>query len=86
MEGVHNNLSIWQLDKYAECSSVTPLAGHTNNVQTVCFSKKCNVLLSGSSDNTIRIWELDKEQWKQTGLLTAHTWVVWCVSLNSNED
>ena len=38
--------------------SVIPLIGHTNWVNSVAFSPDGKYIVSGSNDNTLKIWEL----------------------------
>ncbi|KAG8938809.1 hypothetical protein FRC04_007516 [Tulasnella sp. 424] len=55
-----------------------PLTGHTDEVNSVCFSPDGKLLASGSDDETIRLW--DPQTGKQFGEpLTGHT--DWCYSV-----
>lgn len=38
--------------------TIVPLPGHTHSVRAVCFSPTSPLLISGSLDQTIRIWDL----------------------------
>ena len=40
----------------------TPLVGHTNQVHTVAFTPDGRTLLTGSRDQTVRLWTLDVER------------------------
>jgi WD40 repeat protein len=51
-----NNIKIWNL-RTGEL--VSTLKGHPNFVNAVAFSADGKTLVSGSSDNTIKIWNLD---------------------------
>jgi len=35
------------------------LIGHTNGVNTVCVTSDCNYIISGSWDNTVRVWSIE---------------------------
>ena len=60
-----------------EYEEITTLLGHTRCVNTVCFSPTIrdrpndNILISGSNDNTIRIWDMCKYQ--KITILNSHT-------------
>ncbi len=38
------------------CDYVATLKGHTNYVNSVCYINDSEFVVSGSSDNTIKIW------------------------------
>ncbi|MFB2894540.1 NB-ARC domain-containing protein [Aerosakkonemataceae cyanobacterium BLCC-F50] len=56
------------------------LRGHTNAVCAIAFSPIAPVLASGSSDHTIKLWDLLTGQCLQT--LRGHTSRVWSVVFN----
>ena len=59
----------------AEDPKPTLFSGHTDVVYTVAFSPDAQQLLSGSQDNSIRLW--DVKTGKQTALFAGHSsWVV----------
>lgn len=53
------------------------LQRHSGAVHTVCFSEDRKHLLSGSSDKTLRLWEL--ETGKELKTLSGHSSMVWPV-------
>ncbi|XP_065883769.1 F-box/WD repeat-containing protein 7-like [Dysidea avara] len=55
---------------------VTKLTGHTNNV--TCVKIKDTTIATGSSDRTIRIWDLDTM--RSTRTLVGHQRGVWCLN------
>ena len=53
--GYDNNVSVWNVD---DCYLMYSLTGHLLNI--TCFCGLCDVLISGSSDGTLRTWRLDQ--------------------------
>ena len=51
-----NNIHIYDADTYKE---LRVLAGHTDSVQAVAFSLNGKLIVSGSSDKTVRLWEAE---------------------------
>ena len=51
-----NNIHIYDADTYKE---LMVLAGHTDSVLAVAFSPNGKLLVSGSSDETVRLWEAE---------------------------
>ncbi|CAD8214361.1 unnamed protein product [Paramecium octaurelia] len=51
--------------------------GHSDTIFSVCFSPECNILASGSRDNSIRLWDVKIGQQKQK--LDGHTNNVYSV-------
>jgi WD40 repeat protein len=56
--GSRGNLNIRLYDTKDDYKCVKELIGHTGIVFSLLFISKSNSLLSGSADNTIRLWEL----------------------------
>ena len=50
-----NTIKLWDTIIYQE---IITLKGHTEGVNSVCFSSDCRVLASGSDDKTIKIWNI----------------------------
>ena len=46
------------------------LTGHTNTVNTLAFKPESSILASGSDDDTIRIWDLTWNAWKNRPVRT----------------
>ncbi|KAG8846507.1 hypothetical protein FRB91_000721 [Serendipita sp. 411] len=59
------------------------LEGHENSVWSVSFSADGSKLVSGSSDHTIRIWDLESES-PMVKTLRGHTGSVLCVAFSSD--
>ncbi len=51
-----NNIHIYDADTYKE---LMVLAGHTDSVQAVAFSPNGKLIVSGSADKTVRLWEVE---------------------------
>lgn len=51
-----NNIHIYDADTYKE---LRVLAGHTDSVQAAAFSLNGKLIVSGSSDKTVRLWEAE---------------------------
>tara|TARA_B100001123_G_scaffold48600_2_gene49463 strand:- start:127 stop:3696 length:3570 start_codon:yes stop_codon:yes gene_type:complete len=58
------------------------LAGHTGRIYCVCFSPDGKRIVSGSRDNTLKVW--DAETGKETLTLKGHTSIVQSVSFSAN--
>lgn len=56
------------------------LRGHTNFVFCVNFNPKCNLLVSGGFDETVRIWDVARAKPMKT--LPAHSDPVTAVAFN----
>lgn len=55
LAGAGANNIIWLWDTSAGTNAL-PLSGHTRSVNTLIFNAKGNILFTGSSDNSVRIW------------------------------
>jgi WD40 repeat protein len=58
-------------------SELLALKGHTDGVESVCFSPDGSRLASASADGTVKVWDMDKGQ--QNLSFTGHTGPVFCV-------
>ena len=58
----------------------TTLQGHTNSVLSVSFSPDGERIVSGSLDNTLKVW--DAETGQETLTLKGHSGPVWSVSFS----
>lgn len=59
--GVDGTIKMWntELEDHKESNYVTTLFAHKGTVLSLAFSRTRNVLISSSSDMTIRMWKLD---------------------------
>lgn len=53
---LHEVLRIWSVD---EGELLQTLEGHTDNVRSACFSADGAMIVSGSDDNTARVWSVE---------------------------
>ena len=58
------------------------MEGHTSSVNTVAVTSDNKHIISGSSDKTIRIWNLLEKT--QETILQGHTDSVWTVAVTSD--
>ena len=65
--GEHGTLKVWNLRE----DTVKTLTGHTDTVNSVAFSPDGRLLVSGSTDGTIKIW--DVSQWQNIGIREPKT-------------
>ncbi len=78
------------MEFFGELPKTGLLAGHLSKITSICFNSKKNILASGSADNTIRLWKLEKNGLKYSldcyEVLTGHTENVQWLSFNPNGD
>lgn len=51
--------------------------GHTGEVNAIAASERANLLLTGSADQTLRLWNLDTRELIVSMLFAGKDWVVW---------
>lgn len=68
------------MDSRGDHHLIKTLKEHTEEVNTIALSPDATILASGSSDNTIKLWNLDKSEVIQT--LKGHSDYVWAVALS----
>lgn len=59
------------------------IIGHTNSVNSIAVTADSKLVISGSDDNTVRIWNL--ETGEEVLILTGHTKAVTSVAVTWNE-
>ncbi|CAE6377004.1 unnamed protein product [Rhizoctonia solani] len=62
----------------------TPLEGHTGAINSVDFSPDGAYIASGSSDKTVRLWDVHSRQYIKS--LIKHTESVYAVAFSPNKD
>jgi WD40 repeat protein len=65
---------------FAQQNPVATLVGHSGNVRTVAFSPDGKLLASGSTDNSIRVWDVDSHAEK--AVLKNHSETVSSVAFS----
>jgi len=75
-------VKVWD---YQTKTCVATLEGHTSNVSAVCFHPNLPIILSGSEDNTVRIWHSSTYGWEDS--LNYQMERVWSINalVNSNK-
>ena len=63
--------NVWLLDANTGEHNETPLAGHTEGISSLDFNRDGSILASGSYDRTIRLWNVDTGDLRET--LEGHT-------------
>ncbi|CAK69835.1 unnamed protein product (macronuclear) [Paramecium tetraurelia] len=60
---------------------------HKNAIFTLNFMKRCNSIISGSCDQSIKIWNRNQQsEWHCQQTLQGHTSFIYCLILNQNQD
>ena len=61
------------------------LSGHSNCIESVAISQNRKFVVSGSMDNTIKIWNIEtmKEK-KTTKTIKAHNSGILCISISQD--
>ena len=78
---VASSIGIWLYDAQT-CQELSLLTGHTDWVGSIAFRPDGKILASGSSDNTIRLWDIHAGKQQQT--LEGHTDDVRSVTFSSD--
>jgi WD40 repeat protein len=76
---LNNTIIVWDAKSGKETGALT---GHRDSVNDVAYSPDGNIILSASSDMTIKIW--DAKALQETRTLSGHTNGVNTVSFSSN--
>ncbi|ETO35436.1 WD-40 repeat protein, partial [Reticulomyxa filosa] len=76
--------AVFMFDTFCSSSKLTnTFTGHTNWVRSIDYSTfdDCQFICSGSDDNTVRVWDIDKN--KQIQSFNGHSSAVHCVKFSS---
>ena len=63
-------------------TEIATLTGHSSYVNSVAFNSSGNILASGSSDRTIKLWNVESQT--EIATLTGHSSYVNSVAFNSS--
>lgn len=69
----YQDVRLWQL---SDLRRAAILKGHTHQIRCVRFSPDSALLASGSSDHTIRIWDVERQKESQEIALEGHAGIV----------
>lgn len=76
---VASSIGIWLYDT-ATYKENALLTGHTEDVNCIAFSSDSRMLASGSSDKTVRLWNVKTGKHKRT--LTGHWYAIYSVAFS----
>jgi WD40 repeat protein len=83
--GTSGSPSIWVWDTGAKADDGARLRsfrGHTGDVMALAFTRPATRLISGSSDRTVRVWEVDTG--KEALVLHGHSDPVYCLAVSAD--
>eukprot|EP00298_Acanthocystis_sp_HF-20_P001308 c11709_g1_i1.p1 GENE.c11709_g1_i1~~c11709_g1_i1.p1 ORF type:complete len:128 (-),score=44.37 c11709_g1_i1:26-409(-) len=63
-------------------TKVIRLKGHSDNIRSLCLSQDGTKIISGSSDHTIKIWDIGQQSC--IGTIRNHLDSVWTLSADTN--
>ncbi|CAD8081455.1 unnamed protein product [Paramecium primaurelia] len=86
LAGCQKDIKVFE-NQQGKLNQVQLLSKHTNQVFTLNFMKKTNNFVSGSSDNSIIIWQvIANNQWNCQQILNGHSNWIFCLLLNNTDD
>ncbi|KAL6041724.1 Serine/threonine-protein kinase smu1 [Balamuthia mandrillaris] len=69
----------WDPRVSSQSGKLFKLRGHKDNIKTVCLSEDGNFCLSGSSDGTVKLWDLGQQSCIQTFMMHDEA-AVWSIA------
>ncbi|CAD8179281.1 unnamed protein product [Paramecium pentaurelia] len=84
--GCREKIKVYEF-KQGIIDEIQTLNEHKDRICTLNFMKKSKQFISGSCDNTIRIWKQNQNNlWSSLQVLNGHSNTITCLVFNLNED
>ncbi|CAD8113788.1 unnamed protein product [Paramecium primaurelia] len=86
LAGCKQHIKVFE-NQQGKLNQVQLLSKHTDDVHTLNFMKKTNNFVSGSSDNSIIIWQvIGNNQWNCQQILNGNSNSIDCLLINNTDD
>ncbi|CAD8106398.1 unnamed protein product [Paramecium primaurelia] len=85
ISGCQNDIAIWQFND-GKIQHIIDLQGHSNQVISLKFSANKNEFVSGSTDKSIRYWELINNIWVCKQVLLGHKRQIDCLLMSNKNN
>ncbi|CAD8182306.1 unnamed protein product [Paramecium octaurelia] len=83
ISGCSNDIAIWEFNN-GKIKHIQNLQGHSNQVISLQFSVDKNEFVSGSTDKSIRYWQLINNIWLCKQVLLGHKRQIDCLLMSNN--
>ncbi|CAK80215.1 unnamed protein product (macronuclear) [Paramecium tetraurelia] len=81
---VDNLIMIWKGDENDSWIYKQKINGHTNKILCLVINDDDDLIVSGSSDKTIKLWQ-ESNEWLCSQTITDHTSIVYGLSFNEQQ-